>query len=98
MTEKLSMSSLYDKLSQLGFNQDYIENNALPSWWSDELNDKPTAVLEGAGYISENFNLELKSLLREESIRFNPPPKTKPTNRGRLFPKATLPPPVNRYV
>jgi len=77
MTEKLSMSSLYDKLSQLGFNQDYIENNALPSWWSDELNDKPTAVLEGAGYISENFNLELKSLLREESIRFNPPPKTK---------------------
>lgn len=77
MTETLTMSSLYDKLSQLGLNRDYVRNNGLPSWWHDELNDKPVAVLEGAGYIADNLNLDLKSLLVEEEIKFNPPPPTK---------------------
>jgi len=77
MTTKLTMSSLYAKLSKLGFNQDYVRNNGLPSWWNDELNDKPIAVLEGAGYIADNLNLDLKSLLQEEKIRFNPLPVTK---------------------
>lgn len=77
MTKTLTMSSLYDKLSQLGLNRDYVRNNGLPSWWNDELNDKPVAVLEGAGYIADNLNLDLESLLVEENIRFNPPPPTK---------------------
>lgn len=77
MTVTLTMSSLYDKLSKIGLNQDYIKNNGLPSWWNDELNDKPVAVLEGAGYIADNLNLDLESLLVEENIRFNPPPPTK---------------------
>jgi Zn-dependent peptidase ImmA (M78 family) len=76
MTETLTMSSLYDKLSKLGLNPDYVRKNGLPSWWNDELNDKPIAVLEGAGYIADNLNLDLKSLFAEE-IRFNPLPTTK---------------------
>lgn len=78
MTETLTMSSLYDKLSQLGLNQDYVRNNGLPSWWNDELNNKSYAVLEGAGYIADNLNLDLKSLLvAEEEIKFNSSPPTK---------------------
>ncbi len=77
MTNIITMSSLYTKLSQLGLNQQYVRNNGLPSWWNDELNDKPIAVLEGAGYIADNLNLDLKSLLLEEEIKFNPLPTTK---------------------
>jgi IrrE N-terminal-like domain len=78
MTKTLTMSCLYDRLSQLGLNLDYVRNNGLPSWWNDSLNDKPLAVLEGAGYIADNLNLDLKSLLAvEEEIKFNPSPSTK---------------------
>lgn len=31
MTEILTMSYLYDKLSRLGLNEDYVRNNALPT-------------------------------------------------------------------
>jgi len=78
MTTTLTMSSIYAKISHLGLNQDYVRKNGLPSWWNDELNDQPLAVLEGAGYIANNLNLDLKSLLiAEEEIRFNSPPPTK---------------------
>ncbi|MEA5619671.1 ImmA/IrrE family metallo-endopeptidase [Cronbergia sp. UHCC 0137] len=78
MTETLTMSYLYAKLSSIGLNQDYVRENGLPSWWNDELNNKHFAVLEGAGYIADNLNLDLKSLLvPEEKIKFNTPPATK---------------------
>lgn len=78
MTATLTMSYLYDKLSQLGLNRDYVRNNGLPSWWNDELNNKSYAVLEGAGYIADRLNLDLKSLIvPEEEIKFNSPPPTK---------------------
>lgn len=73
-----TMSALYKKLATLGFNQKYIREYGLPSWWDDELNDKPLAVLEGAGYIADNFNIDLKSLLTpEEKVKLNPLPHTK---------------------
>ncbi|OKH44162.1 hypothetical protein NIES2101_29085 [Calothrix sp. HK-06] len=78
MTETLTMSCLYDKLSRLGFTPDYVRDNGLPSWWDNNLNDKHEAVLEGAGYIADNLNLDLKSLLAvEEEIKVNPSPSTK---------------------
>lgn len=78
MTKTLTMSSLIAKLSLLGFNNSYIRTNGLPSWWDDELNNKPFAVLEGAGYIADRLNLDLKSLLDEtETVKFNHPPQTK---------------------
>lgn len=78
MTETLTMSTLYQKLSQIGLKQTYVRENGLPSWWDDELNDKPVAVLEGAGYIAKNLNLDLSSLLTpEKEVRFNTPPHTK---------------------
>ena len=57
MTNTLTMSSLIAKLSKLGFNDNYIKTNGLPSWWDDELNNKPVAVLGGAGYIADRLNL-----------------------------------------
>ncbi|NJL84145.1 MAG: ImmA/IrrE family metallo-endopeptidase [Chloroflexaceae bacterium] len=78
MTKTLTMSALYRKLSQIGLKQSYVRENGLPSWWDDELNDKPVAVLEGAGYIAKNLNLDLSSLLTpEEDLKFNTFPNTK---------------------
>ncbi|MDJ0581826.1 ImmA/IrrE family metallo-endopeptidase [Crocosphaera sp.] len=77
MTQTLTMSALYKKLATLGLNKKYIQSG-LPSWWDDELNEKPFAVLEGAGYIADNFNIDLKSLLTlGEEVKFNPSPQTK---------------------
>ncbi|WP_198648753.1 hypothetical protein [Cyanothece sp. BG0011] len=78
MAEILTMSTLYKKLARLGLKEDYIREYGLPSWWDDELNNKPLAVLEGAGYIADNLNIDLKSLLTsEEEVKFNPLPHTK---------------------
>ncbi|MGK7881751.1 MAG: hypothetical protein AB4060_16875 [Crocosphaera sp.] len=60
MGQTITMSTLYKKLARLGLNKKYIREYGLPSWWDDELNDKPFAVLEGAGYIADNLNIDLK--------------------------------------
>ncbi|MEM1168964.1 MAG: ImmA/IrrE family metallo-endopeptidase [Cyanobacteria bacterium P01_H01_bin.35] len=76
MTKTLTMSHIYTKLSKLGLNRKYVRENGLPSWWNDRLNSKPFAVLEGAGYIADRLNLDLKSLFDQEEVRFNPLPHT----------------------
>ena len=90
MTQSLTMSALYKKLSRIGLKKDYIRENGLPSWWDDALNDKPVAVLEGAGYIARNLNLDLSSLLTPaEDIRFNSVVETKfkqHKNQGKKHP------------
>ena len=72
MTNTLTMSALYEKLKEFGIPKIYVEKNGLPSWWNEELNDKPLAVLECSGYIANRFGLDLKSLLSEkDSIQFS---------------------------
>jgi len=71
MTQPISMSDLFQKLDQLGFTEKYIRDYGLPSWWADELNNKYLAVLEGASYISDNLNIDFRSLISaEETIKF----------------------------
>lgn len=78
MTQTLSMFKLYKKLSAIGLNESYVRRSGLPSWWSDELNDKPAAVLEGAGHIAKRLHLDLRSLLSEDqTVQFKPLPHTK---------------------
>lgn len=78
MTQTISMSKLYQKLSAIGLSEGYVRKTALPSWWSDELNDKPAAVLEGAGHIAKRLHLDLRSLLADEQkAQFKPLPCTK---------------------
>lgn len=64
----LTMDALYKKLNNFGIKKSYVKKNGLPSWWDDELNDKPVAVLECSGYIAKRFGLDLKSLLSEDEI------------------------------
>lgn len=72
------MSTLYKKLSKLGLSATYVRQVGLPSWWSDELNDQPAAVLEGAGHISKRLHLNLESLLKDDQeVQFKPLPTTK---------------------
>lgn len=78
MPQALSMSTLYKKLSKLGLSATYVRQAGLPSWWSDELNDQPAAVLEGAGHISKRLHLNLESLLKDDQeVKFKPLPTTK---------------------
>lgn len=78
MNNTITMSALYQKLQKKGLQKKYIQETVLPSWWDAELNDKPAAVLEGASYIAQRLNLDLKSLLAEdEEPRFKPLPHTK---------------------
>jgi hypothetical protein len=78
MTQTLSMSTLYKKLSAIGLSESYVRQFVLPSWWSDELNDKPAAVLEGAGHIAKRLHLDLRSLLLDDqTAQFKPLPHTK---------------------
>ena len=72
MDQTLTMEDLVIKLSKLGFSEGYIKDNGLPSWWDKELDTKPFAVLEGAGYIADRFNIDLQSLLyKTRPVRFN---------------------------
>lgn len=78
MTQTLSMSTLYKKLSAIGLSENYVRRSALPSWWNDELNNQPTAVLEGAGHIAKRLHLDLRSLLSDDQpVQFKPLPHTK---------------------
>lgn len=78
MVNSLSMKTLFKKLSTVGLSESYVRKVGLPSWWSDELNNQPTAVLEGAGHIAQRLHVDLASLLKEEQgIQFKPLPRTK---------------------
>ena len=78
MTQTLSMSLLYRKLSAIGFSKQFVRDKVLPSWWNEELDNKPVAVLQGAGHIAQRLHLDLKSLLAEnQKPQFKALPHTK---------------------
>lgn len=78
MVQAVSMASLFKRLSTVGLNESYVRKVGLPSWWSDELNEQPAAVLEGAGHIAQRLHLKLESLLKEDqAVQFKPLPQTK---------------------
>ena len=64
MTEKLNMSSLYGKLSQLGFNQDYIENKESGILTFDLAHELGHLVL---GHLEEGILIDEKILSDDES-------------------------------
>ncbi len=66
------MKYIYNKISKNGFPLSYVKENALPSWWDEELDNKSMAVLECSGYIASRFGIDLESLLsKDEPLRFN---------------------------
>lgn len=67
------MSTLYDRLSAIGFDKAFIRSKALPDWWDAEFESTAGAVVEAATYISRRLNLDLTSLLKPDStLAFKP--------------------------
>lgn len=62
MNQTLEMPTLYDRLSKMGFPQNFIQDKALPEWWNSELEKNPVAVMEAAGYISKRLGLDIGSV------------------------------------
>lgn len=82
MTQTLTMEALYSKLVDFGIPKKYVKEKGLPSWWNNELDNKPVAVLECSGYIADRFGLDLKSLISEKDIKFRSIAETKFKQRG----------------
>ena len=62
----MNLDFLLNKLETIGINREYAIKYGLPSWWDEELNDKPVAVLELSAILAERFNLDLKWLLSND--------------------------------
>ncbi|MDV3002903.1 MAG: hypothetical protein N5P05_004558 (plasmid) [Chroococcopsis gigantea SAG 12.99] len=62
------MKTLYERLSKLGFSENFIRANGLPQWWDTEAESIRGAEIEAAAYISKRLNLDVRSLLAKEGV------------------------------
>ena len=60
---KMKMADLYDRLDAIGFPKNFVQQKILPDWWTDEVDEAPGVLTEGALYISRRLNLDMQSLL-----------------------------------
>lgn len=65
MTDSNPMNDLYVRLEDAGIDESYVRNFILPEWWSDEIAESSTGLLEGIGYIAKHLGIE-PSVLRDE--------------------------------
>lgn len=88
----LTMADLYGRTSRLGIPKKFIREKILPTWWTDDVDKTPDALTEGALYLSRRLNLDLVSLLHEDTPRFISlgSPKFK-TGGGTDFAKLAVP-------
>lgn len=79
---KMKMADLYDRLATIGFPKKFVQQKILPDWWTDEVDETPGVLTEGALYISRRLNLDMQSLLdNKPRLKFKTPyqPKFKLT-------------------
>lgn len=75
---KMQMAELYERLAVIGFPKKFIQQKILPDWWTDEVDETPGVLTEGALYISRRLNLDMQSLLDcKLSPEFNSPSQLK---------------------
>jgi hypothetical protein len=74
MTEvQIKMADLYDRLAGLGFPKIFVQQKILPDWWTKEADQDPDVVLEGAMYLANRLNVNVRSLLDAgEAVAFAP--------------------------
>jgi hypothetical protein len=86
------MADLYGRTTRLGIPKKFIREKVLPAWWTDDVDQTPEALTEGALYLSRRLNLDLTSLLYEETPRLISigSPKFK-TGDGTDFAKLAVP-------
>jgi hypothetical protein len=64
MTEvQIKMADLYDRLAGMGFPKIFVQQKILPDWWTREADQDPDVVLEGAMYLANRLNVNIRSLL-----------------------------------
>jgi hypothetical protein len=72
MTKISTMSILYSRLAKAGLPHSFIREFGLPSWWNEEFEQDPSALITAAGYLTKRLGLNLASLLElERDIEFN---------------------------
>jgi len=64
---QIKMTSLYERLSGIGFPEKFVREKALPDWWDEEFEANPGAVVSAAVYVSRRLNLDIASLLQPEA-------------------------------
>lgn len=64
---QINMTTLYERLSGIGFPEKFVQEKALPDWWDEEFEAEPMAVVEAAAYVSRRLNLDIASLLQPEA-------------------------------
>lgn len=74
MTEvQIKMADLYDRLAGIGFPKSFVRRQILPDWWTEEADQDPDVVLEGAMYLANRLNVNVRSLLDgSEAVAFAP--------------------------
>jgi hypothetical protein len=59
----IKMADLYDRLAGIGFSKKFVQQKILPDWWTKEADQDPDVVLEGAMYLANRLNVNVRSLL-----------------------------------
>jgi IrrE N-terminal-like domain len=88
----LQMADLYQRLAKIGLPKKYLKDNILPDWWSDEVDQTPGVLMEGAMYLSRRLNIDIASLITSETPHFIPAATAKfKTNDSTDLQKISIP-------
>ncbi len=64
------MTSVLNRLSEVGFRPNYVRSVVLPEWWDDEIANTRAGYVEGLGILSRHLGLELQPLIKSGRITF----------------------------
>jgi hypothetical protein len=70
---QLRMADLYSRLAAAGFPKKFVRERILPDWWTEEVDQDPNVLLEGALILANRLNVNVRSLLENDGeILFAP--------------------------
>ena len=78
------MDKIYERLAKLGYSRAFL-SHVMPDWWTEEADQDPLCVLDGALSLSGSLGLDIMALLRPECGRLlrRDPWAQLPSNSGR---------------
>lgn len=68
VTNTIDIPTLYDRLNQIGLSREFVRQNGLPEWWTEECDTLPDAAVTAAAYLVRRFNLDFQSLLNPDLV------------------------------
>lgn len=57
-----SMTKLYQRLANAGFNRPFVRNIVMPEWWEDEIGETPAGYSQGVGLVARHLGLDVRTL------------------------------------